>query len=233
MTTDNPYAAIARVFAEVRDSDAPLNARLAKLAEAVNRGSPAFAHAVDQLIDRLAAGQCGAQAPKVGEPLPPFLLPNASDGLVGLSDLVARGPAVVSFYRGHWCPYCQLTAATFSRLQAHIGAEHFVAITPETATYNRGFAAEAGLSHAVLTDLDCGYALSLGLAIWINKAFADLLRGVGTDLAAYQAGAAWFLPIPATFVVNSRGVIVARHIDPDYRRRMEVDELLAAFTSAI
>ena len=107
-----------------------------------------------------------------------------------------------------------------------------VAITPETPAYNRELASLTGVSCPILTDLDCGYALSLNLAFWVDTAFADLLRGIGNDLAVFQASKGWFLPIPATFVVNSRGIIVARHIDPDYRRRMEVDELLEAFESA-
>lgn len=232
MSDNNPYAAIAEVFAQVRDSDAPLNERLQTLAQAVNTGSPIFATAVTRLIDRLSQIDFGAQSPKLGDPLPGFLLPDFGGGLVSLTDVIAKGPAVVSFYRGHWCPYCQLTATTVASLQSRIGVEHLVAITPETPAYNRSLAAQTGIGYPVLTDLDCGYALSLSLAFWIDQAFADLLRGVGTDLAVFQANAGWFLPIPATFVVNSRGVIVARHIDPDYRRRMEVDELIAAFEAA-
>jgi peroxiredoxin len=232
MSDDNPYAAIAKVFAMVRDSDAPLNERLHRLAEAVNAGSPVFAAAVERMIERLEASECGDQAPGLGEPLPPFILPDAKGGLVSLADVVARGPAVVSFYRGHWCPYCQLTANTAATLQSRIGPEHMVAITPETPSYNRDFAAQAGITYPVVTDLDCGYALSLSLAFWVDRAFADLLMAIGNDLAVFQSNAGWFLPIPATFVVNSRGLIVGRHIDPDYRRRMEVDDLLDAFEAA-
>jgi peroxiredoxin len=107
-----------------------------------------------------------------------------------------------------------------------------VAITPETRRRNIQFADETSIAYRVLTDPDNGYALSLNLAFWIDDSFADLMRAVGQDLAAYQAGAAWVLPIPATFVVDSRGVIVARHVDPDYRRRMEIDDLTAAFEEA-
>lgn len=232
MSADNPYAAIAKVFDEVRDSDAPLNERLQRLAEAVRIGSPVFGDAVERLIARLAANDCGAGAPGLGESLPGFLLPDSGGGLVSSADLTARGPAVISFYRGHWCPYCRLSALSAAKMQGRIGSEHMVAITPEMPAYNRALAAQAGIAYPILTDFDCGYSLSLNLAYWVEPLFADLLRSIGNDLAVFQASPGWFLPIPATFVVNSRGFVVARHIDPDYRRRMEVDELLAAYSSA-
>lgn len=232
MSEHNPYAAIARIFERVRGMDAPLNSRLQILAEAVQEGAPDFAPAVETLIDRLIAAGCGAGAPAVGEPLPPFLLADTAGRLVGLDEIVARGPAVVSFFRGHWCPYCQLTGSVFADLQVVVGPSHMVAITPETAVYNRQLGQSTGMTYPVLTDVDCGYALSLNLAFWVDRSFADLMRAIDRDLSAYQAGAAWILPIPATFVVDSGGIIVSRHIDPDYRRRMEIDDLLAAYQGA-
>lgn len=228
MTEESPYAAIARVFDQVRDMDAPLNARLLLLAEAVRQGSPVFADAVDALIGRISRAGLGRNAPGVGDPMPPFMLPDQSGRLVRLDEVLDSGPAVVSFHRGHWCPYCRLTASAFAKVQDAIGPTHMVAITPETASFNGRLIEAAGIAYRVLTDLDSGYALSLNLAFWVDDSFADLMRSVGQDLASYQAGGAWVLPIPATFVVASDGRIVARHIDPDYRRRMEIDELISA-----
>jgi peroxiredoxin len=228
----SPYAAIAKVFDTVRGMDAPLNSRLLLLAEAVAEGTPEFAAAVEALIGRLARAGLGQSAPGVGEPLPPFLLPDQTGRLTGLAEVLQSGPAVVSFHRGHWCPYCRLTASAFAAVQEAIGARHMVAITPETRRYNARFATEAGIDYPVLTDPDNGYALSLNLAFWIDDTFADLMRAVGQDLAAYRSGAAWVLPTPATFVVDSRGVVVARHVDPDYRRRMEIEDLVSAFEAA-
>lgn len=232
MTEPSPYAAIAAVFDRVRDMDAPLNVRLTLLAEAVREGSPAFAAAVEALIARIRSAGLGRAAPDVGDPLPPFLLPDHNGRLTGLDEILATGPAVVSFHRGHWCPYCRLTASAFARVQDVIGPAHMVAITPETATFNRRLISASDIGYRVLTDPDSGYALLLNLAFWVDDGFADLMRSVGQDLAAFQTGGAWVLPIPATFVVDSRGTIVARHLDPDYRRRMEIDELLAAFDAA-
>jgi peroxiredoxin len=232
VTEPSPYAAIARVFDQVRDMDAPLNARLLLLAEAVREGSPQFADAVERLVSRLARSGLGRGAPQIGERMPAFLLPDQTGRLMGLADLLERGPAVVSFLRGHWCPYCRLTASAFAQVQDRIGPEHMVAITPETRSYSTLLIETAGLDYRVLTDPDSGYALSLNLAFWVDDAFADLMRSVGQDLSAYQTRGAWVLPVPATFVLDSNGVVVARQVDPDYRRRMEIDDLVAAFEDA-
>ena len=232
MTEASPYAAIARVFAQARDMDAPLNARLSLLAEAVRDGSPQFANAVEHLIARLSRSGLGKSAPQIGETLPPFVLPDQEGRLVGLPALLARGPTVVSFLRGHWCPYCRLTASAFARVQNRIGPAHMVAITPDTGGFATRLKQDAEIDYPLLTDPDCGYALSLNLAFWVDDQFADLMRSVGQDLAAYQARGAWVLPVPATFVLDSKGVVVARQVDPDYRRRIEMDDLVAAFEAA-
>jgi len=232
LSESNPYAAIAAVFEQARASDAPLNERLGILAEAVRVGSPKFVPFVDRLIGRLRSAGLGQDAPDAGDPMPNFLLPDTSGRLVGLKDMLERGPAVISFYRGHWCPYCSLSAETYARLAATVGADHMVAITPELRRLNAQFASKSGMTYPVLTDIDCGYALSLGLAFWIDNGFAELMRSVGRDLVTFHAGAGWILPVPATFVVDSHGIVVKRHVDPDYRKRMEVEDLLDAFRSA-
>lgn len=232
MSELSPYETITRIFNKVRDTDASLNARLLMLAEAIKQASPSFYGAAEALIARLAQSGCGERAPAVGEPLPPFLLPDLQGRLTGLAEILSSGPAVVSFLRGNWCPYCRLTASALAKVQDSIGPGRMVAITPEFPRRNLALATEAGIGYRVLTDASSGYALSLNLAFWVDDAFADLMRSVGQDLGVYQAGAAWLLPIPATFVVNRRGVIVARHVDPDYRRRFEIEDLAAALEAA-
>jgi peroxiredoxin len=76
-------------------------------------------------------------------------------------------------------------------------------------------------------DMDNGYALSLNLAIWLGAEMQQMLSG-RRDLPSFQGNDSWILPIPATFVVGRNGIIKARHVDPDYRRRMAIEELLAA-----
>ena len=86
-------------------------------------------------------------------------------------------------------------------------------------------------SFPILTDLDCGYALELKLAIKINDEKRNAMTSSGWDIAPFQDNDNWILPIPATFVIGGDGVIKARFVDPDYRRRMEIDDLLGALKS--
>ena len=233
MSEDSPYAAIARVFDEAREMDAPLSIRLELIAEAVRKGSPRFADAVDTLVARFEGAGLGRAAPRLGEQMPPFMLPDQNGRLVRLTDLLDSGPAVISFHRGHWCPYCQLTASALAKVQDRIGRARMIAITPETRSYNARLIERAGIGYQVLTDPDSGYALSINLAFWLDDGFADLMRSVGQDLSAYQSKGAWLLPVPANFVVNRQGEIVGRHVDPDYRRRIEIEDLIVAFERAL
>jgi peroxiredoxin len=105
-----------------------------------------------------------------------------------------------------------------------------VAIMPETQAFTGKFQAESGVPFPVLTDLDNGYALSLNLAIWLGSEIQRLLSY--QDLAEFHGNDGWMLPIPATFVVGRDGLVKARFVDPDFRRRMEIDDLLSALDAA-
>lgn len=214
--------------------DAALNDRLAHVARNVRDLSPVFAEAVDRMVSRLQAQAAGASAPAVGEPLPHFLLPDDAGRLTSLTSLIADGPAVVSFVRGHWCPYCRLNTIGLAEIEDEIrilGATPVV-IAPERRRFAKALKSEANAHFAILSDIDNGYALSLNLAIWVGAEMERLIAFAGWSVPAYYGSAAWFMPIPATFVVRQDGVISARYLDPDYRRRMDLDDLLEAIRQA-
>lgn len=232
MAADQPMTFEQAVQAAV-ELDAPLNERLAVIAAAVRRIDENFADAVDRLVERLEKQGAGAAAPTPGDVMPPFLLPDDEGRLVGLADILLKGPAVITFQRGHWCPYCRLNAIGIVEVQQEIGAlgGQIVAIMPERGKFARAMKSAVGASFPFLTDMDNGYALSLNLAIWIG-AEMERLMGVAYDLRSYQGNSSWFLPIPATFIVGTDGVIMDRFVDPDYRRRMDIDDLIAALRRA-
>jgi peroxiredoxin len=106
------------------------------------------------------------------------------------------------------------------------------AIMPERQEFAANFKAEGEAHFPVLTDIDNGYALSLNLAVWVGEEMQRILTAGGRKVPDYQGNQAWVMPIPATFVIARNGVITARFIDPDYRKRMAVEDLLAAMKNA-
>ncbi|KAB2850047.1 MAG: AhpC/TSA family protein [Hyphomicrobiaceae bacterium] len=212
----------------------PLAIELAAYAAEVRERRPKAAAAIDRLVERMTAAGAGQSAPAIGEPLPPFCLPDETGHLLALEDLLGKGPLVVMLRRGHWCPYCRLATKAVVGIEPEarkLGAG-FVAITPERRPFSNAFQSATGAEFPVLSDPDDGYALSLGLAMWLGEELIAVLREFDFDLVPFQGSSAWTLPIPATFVLDGRGIIVARHVDPDYRRRIEAADVLAAVRRA-
>jgi peroxiredoxin len=219
-------------FLRCRDMDGTLNEQLEAYAAAGREFFPAYSEAVDRLVTRLHENGGGENAPRPGQVMPSFMLPDETGRLVSLQSLISRGPVVVMFYRGHWCPYCRLNVSAVIRAQDRITklGGRIVAIMPETQKYAEQFKSESGAPFPVLSDLDNGYALSLNLAIWLGAEIQQLLSYL--DLSDFHGNDGWVLPIPATFVVGRDGRVKARFVDPDFRKRMEIDDLIAAVRNA-
>lgn len=226
--------ALADAFVRCRDLDASLAERLDAYSSASRKVIPAYADAVDRLVVRLSSSEAGASAPRAGEPMPAFILPDENGHLSSLDSFLANGPIAITFHRGHWCPWCRISASALAQVQRDIAAAggQVVAIMPEPQKLAADFKTKTKSPFPVLTDLDNGYALSLNLAIWLGPDLERILLSIGTSLPDYQGNDAWLLPIPATFVVGRDGRVTARFIDPDFRRRVSVEELIAALEAA-
>lgn len=213
--------------------DAPLNERLAAYSKKLRELNFPFAEAYDTLVARLAAGEIGAVAPQCGEPMPAFVLPDHTGRLVGLDELIAEGPVVVSFNRGHWCPFCKIELRTIARFHDEIASHggRVVSILPDRQQFTDQLRRDTHDALTILTDIDNGYALSLGLVMWLGDRIKELMMGRGHHLESYHGNDGWYVPLPATFVVGRDGRVVARHVDPEFRGRMEIDEILAALGS--
>ena len=227
-------AALAEAFAQCRDMDAALSERLEAYSTAVRKFIPAYADAVDRLVLRLAGSGAGAGAPQPGQPMLPFVLPDENGRLTGLDGLLRDGPVAITFHRGHWCPWCRISGSALAKVYDDIAAAggRVVAIMPEQQKFAGEFKASTRYPFPVLTDVDNGYALSLNLAIWVGPDLEQLLSSFGRSLPDYQGNDAWMLPIPATFVVGTDGRVSARFVDPDFRRRMSIEALIAALKAA-
>lgn len=221
---------LAEAFEEICVMDAPLNQRLAAYADRLRQLNFPFAEAYDTLVAKLITGEIGSTAPKPGEPMPPFVLPSQSGELVALEDFTRRGPVVVSFNRGHWCPFCKIELRTLAAYHDEISRRGacVVSILPDRQVYIERLREETGSKIVLLSDIDNGYALSLGLVMWLGERVKELMKGRGYHLESYQGNDGWFVPLPATFVVGADGLVISRHLDPEFRTRMDVDEILAS-----
>ena len=182
------------------------------------------------MIARLQASGAALAAPKIGDAMPEFLLPNQDGELVSLEQLLGEGPLVIAFHRGHWCPYCRINTDALVKAQKDIAAEggQVVAVMPDRQQFAAEFKSELWAPFPILTDLDNGYALSLNLAIWVGEEMERFISAAGWNVPKFQGNNSWFLPIPATFVVGQDGHVKARFVDPDYRKRMAIEDVLAA-----
>jgi peroxiredoxin len=210
--------------------DAPLEERLDRFASDVRELAPQFADIVDRMVARLQGAKAGEGSPAAGERMPLFVLPDENGHLVSLSKLLKSGQVVVAFHRGHWCPYCRINADALAKIDSDVRSMggQLVVITPEIQKYSRKLKAETGANFPVLTDLDSGYALELELAIKINDEKRNAMTSAGWDIAPFHDNDNWILPIPATYVIGEDGIVKARFVDPDYRKRMGIEDLMAA-----
>ncbi len=168
------------------------------------------------------------QTLKVGDTIPDFALPDATGQSVNIRDLLAQGPAVIAFYRGGWCPYCNLELKALQNALASIqetGAT-LVAISPETPDNSLTTQEKNVLTFPVLSDVDNQVARQFGLVFKLPMSLLPIYEKFGIDLVAYNGNDHYELPIPATYVVQSNGEIVYAFADVDYTKRAEPSEVV-------
>jgi peroxiredoxin len=189
---------------------------------------------VGAFIGRLASEGVAKSARKAGDTAPGFALRNVSGRTVALADLLAKGPVVVSFFRGEWCPFCDLELRALQKTLPEFAARgaSLVAISPQLAENNRSTAESRSLGFEVLSDPGNATAKAFGIAFSMNAAEQDLHKAFGADLPAVNGAANWDLPVPATFVIDAAGRIAWAHVDSNYTARAEPAEILAAVSAA-
>jgi peroxiredoxin len=208
---------------------APLSSRLSTYRDQSQRLRPDFAKAYNDLVDRLGALDRGEVGPRVGERFPEFNLPDNDGNLVSLPSLLSSGPAVISLNRGHWCPYCKLELRSLAAIHDEVkrlGAR-IVSIMPDSAQFTSGYAKHNDLPFPILSDIDLGYSLSLGLIFWVGPEITRLYQDVGIELEKYHGNDGYFLPMAAKFIVGQDGLVKARQVNIEFRERMEPEDVIA------
>ncbi|MEV0886429.1 peroxiredoxin-like family protein [Streptomyces microflavus] len=178
----------------------------------------------------LAASGAAEQALKVGDTAPDFTLPSAAGESIGLTGLLKSGPVVLTFYRGAWCPYCNLA---LRHLQQHVGAmsergARLVAVSPQIADESLSITQKHHLTFDVLSDIGSSTAKRYGLAFDLTDELASVYEAFGMDLQRVNGGHAHTLPLPATYVIDRDSTIRWAFVDSDYTTRAEPTDIIAA-----
>lgn len=167
---------------------------------------------------------------KEGDTVPMFELPDASGNTVRLAEILAKGPAIISFYRGAWCPFCNLELRALQReieAVAHAGAT-LVAISPNTPDESLSLMDENELTFPVLSDADNAVAKHFNLVYEMEEGLVEFYRDIGRDIDKMNGSDKWELPVPATYVVDQQGVIRYAFVDLNHRVRAEPADVVAA-----
>jgi peroxiredoxin len=182
----------------------------------------------------LTASGAATRTLKAGERAPQFTLRDPDGQSVSSADLLARGPLVISFYRGVWCPYCNMELQALREALPqfeHLGAS-LVAISPQSGPNSRKSVRQNALGFPILSDPHNDVAAAFGLRFALPDYLVDLYKGLRTDLPEFNGDASWTLPMPGRFVVGQDGVILYAEVNPDYTRRPEPEDMLPALRRA-
>lgn len=179
--------------------------------------------------DLMRSGQA-ERAVHRGQKAPDFTLPDAKGQVVRLSGLLKKGPVILTFYRGGWCPYCNLQLRSYQAHLAEIRAKgaELVAVSPQIPEYTLSTAEKDALTFPVLSDVGGKVAREYGLVFQVPDEVVPIYRQFGIDLEKHNGDTRHELPIPGTYLIGPDGTVLLSHVDADYKKRLPVEALLAA-----
>lgn len=192
---------------------------------------PEFVNIMHQATRDLEASGIGEKILKAGGKAPEFKLPNHKGELISSEELLAKGPLLITFYRGVWCPYCNTDLAYLKKYKEEVEAKGatLLSISPQTQEFNGQIVKGQKLNYDLLSDKGNGVASAFGLK-W---EMVDPLKSLyddrfGINLPTYNGEDSWTLPVPARFIIGQDGVIKYAEYSIDYTKRPNPDVLIEA-----
>jgi len=184
--------------------------------------------------EELIASGAAARALKAGDRAPEFALKDASGREIASRELLAKGPLVVTFYRGVWCPYCNMDLQALQEALPAIterGAQ-LIAISPQSQHNSLKSQRENKVTFPILSDPGNEVAARFGLRFKLPDYLIELYRdSFKNDLSRTNGDSSWTLPMPARYVIGTDGVIAYAEVSPDYTHRPDPEELLPALSA--
>ena len=180
--------------------------------------------------DTVTAEMAAGAALRAGDRAPDFELPDATGGTVRLSDRLAEGPVVLTFYRGAWCPYCNTQLRDYQEAldQIRAAGASLVAVSPQTPDGSMSMQEKNDLRFAVLSDVGNEVSRDYGLVFQVDSPTRERYRAVGIELDSINGTDAWELPVPATYVIRPDGTIATAFVEADYTQRASARQVLDA-----
>ncbi len=192
-----------------------------------NIAPAAIVQGLHRAVDELIASGAPEGALKAGDVAPSFVLPDPDGKRVSSKELLGRGPLVLTFYRGVWCPYCNLDLAALEEARPEIEARgaFLAAISQQTAPNSRKAQRQGRLGFPILSDAGGAVVDAFHLRWTAPDYLRDIHMQVGADLTLFNGDDSWTLPMPARYVVGQDGVIAYAEVNADYTKRPEPSDI--------
>jgi peroxiredoxin len=195
---------------------------------------PSVIQVMHRATTELVASHAADRALKIGDKAPDFVLNDPGGAPVSSADLLTKGPLVVSFYRGVWCPYCNMDLQALEAVRPEIerrGAQ-LLAISPQTPVNSRKSMRQNSLNFPILSDPHNDVAAAFGLRFVLPDYLVELYKSLRNDLPSFNGDPSWTLPMPARYVVAPDRTILYAEVNPDYTLRPEPEDVLPAIERA-
>jgi peroxiredoxin len=195
---------------------------------------PSVIETMHRATAELVASGAAIRARKAGDVAPSFSLKDPEGNEVSLAELLKKGPVVLSFYRGVWCPYCnmELQALEAAKPEFDKYGASLVAISPQTAPNSRKSVRQNKLSFPILSDVKGKVGEAFGLRFELPDYLVELYKGLKNDLPTFNDDPSWTLPMPARYVIGQDGTILYSEVNPDYTHRPEPEDMIPVLQQA-
>jgi len=183
--------------------------------------------------EELIAQHIKDNALQIGQKVENFSLANHNGENIELADLLKKGPVIISFYRGGWCPYCNLELKALNDYLPQFKTQNaqLIAISPQLPDETLSTAQKNDLEFDVLCDVSNKVAEQFGLLFTLDERIQALYTQFGIDFEHYYGDKSFKLPLPATYVINQEGVITYAFLSEDYTLRAEPIDVMTALES--